>query len=126
MTWYNYNAPLSVVHEPLADVSASASLLACVGVSFLFFSLHHCVLFVLVLGDQIPDILISFLELISSMPSPLYQCKNALRLYMTPNCCANRWKIPFKAVVFAMNVQLWPSFGAISTTEVLRLLGIHS
>merc|ERR1719233_1771201 len=64
---------------------------------------------------------------ISSIPSPLYQCKNAFLLYIAPNCVARRWKIPLSAVVFATNVQLSSaSFGGTSTTEVFMLLGIHS
>merc|ERR1719173_227155 len=64
---------------------------------------------------------------ISSIPSPLYQCKNAFLLYIDPNCVANLWKIPFSAVVLATNVQLISaSLGGTSTTEVFMLLGIHS
>merc|ERR1719356_1069559 len=42
---------------------------------------------------------------ISSMPSPLYQWRNALRLYMAPNWVASRWKMPFRAVVLATKVH---------------------
>merc|ERR1719233_1401823 len=64
---------------------------------------------------------------ISSIPSPLYQCKNAFLLYIAPNCVAKRWKIPFNAVVLATKVQLFAaSLGGTSTTDVFILLGIHS
>merc|ERR1711994_293502 len=64
---------------------------------------------------------------ISSIPSPLYQWRNAFLLYIAPNCVANRWKIPLRAVVLAMKVQdCWASLGGTSTTEVFMLLGIHS
>merc|ERR1719219_514860 len=45
------------------------------------------------------------------MPSPLYQWRNAFRLYIAPNWVASRWKMPF---------------GATSTIEVFWLFGIHS
>merc|ERR1719492_600227 len=64
---------------------------------------------------------------ISSIPSPLYQWRNAFRLYMAPNWVANRWKMPLSAVVLATKVQLcWASLGGTWTTEVFMLLGIHS
>merc|ERR1712048_1380115 len=64
---------------------------------------------------------------ISSIPSPLYQWRNALRLYMAPNWVARRWKMPLSAVVLATKVQLcWVSLGGTATTEVFMLLGIHS
>merc|ERR1719168_217964 len=64
---------------------------------------------------------------ISSMPSPLYQWRNAFLLYIAPNWVASLWKIPLRAVVLAMNVHdCWASLGGISTTEVFMLLGIHS
>merc|ERR1719410_2912040 len=64
---------------------------------------------------------------ISSIPSPLYQWRNAFLLYIAPNCVASRWKMPFNAVVFATKVQLcFTSLGGTVTTEVFMLLGIHS
>merc|ERR1719273_975803 len=64
---------------------------------------------------------------ISSMPSPLYQWRNAFRLYIAPNWVASRWKMPFNAVVFATKVQLClASLGATTTTDDFMLLGIHS
>merc|ERR1719410_353544 len=64
---------------------------------------------------------------ISSMPSPLYQWRNAFLLYIAPNCVARRWKMPLSAVVLATKVHdCFTSLGATSTTEVFMLLGIHS
>merc|ERR1719379_2876064 len=64
---------------------------------------------------------------ISSIPSPLYQWRNAFRLYIAPNWVAKRWKIPLRAVVLAMNVALMLLVtGGVSTMELLMLLGIHS
>merc|ERR1719295_134991 len=64
---------------------------------------------------------------ISSMPSPLYQWRNALRLYIEPNCVARRWNMPFSAVVLATKVHdCSASLGGTSTTEVFMLFGIHS
>merc|ERR1719461_1842417 len=64
---------------------------------------------------------------ISSMPSPLYQCKKALRLYIAPNWVARRWKMPLRAVVLATKVHdCLASLGGTVTTAVFMLLGIHS
>merc|ERR1719412_2041990 len=64
---------------------------------------------------------------ISSIPSPLYQWRNALRLYIAPNCVARRWKMPLSAVVLATKVHdCLASLGGTSTTDVFMLLGIHS
>merc|ERR1712113_459127 len=64
---------------------------------------------------------------ISSIPSPLYQWRKAFLLYIAPNWVASRWKMPFKAVVFAMKVvDMLLVLGAVVMTPVLRLFGIHS
>merc|ERR1719373_1045165 len=64
---------------------------------------------------------------ISSMPSPLYQWRKALRLYIAPNWVARRWKMPLSAVVFATKVHdCLASLGGTVTTAVFMLLGIHS
>merc|ERR1712117_931858 len=64
---------------------------------------------------------------VSSIPSPLYQWRNAFLLYIAPNWVARRWKMPLSAVVLATKVQLClASFGDTVTTDVFMLLGIHS
>merc|ERR1712007_365759 len=64
---------------------------------------------------------------ISSIPSPLYQCKKALRLKSAPNWVASRWKIAFKAVVLTTLVaDKVVSRRLDPTTPILKLLGIHS
>merc|ERR1719410_890932 len=64
---------------------------------------------------------------ISSMPSPLYQWRNAFLLYIAPNWVARRWKMPLSAVVLATKVHdCLASFGGTVTTDVFMLLGIHS
>merc|ERR1719411_1315441 len=64
---------------------------------------------------------------ISSMPSPLYQWRNAFLLYIAPNWVAKRWKIPLRAVVLATKVHdCEVSVGGTSTTDDFMLLGIHS
>merc|ERR1719499_1216661 len=64
---------------------------------------------------------------ISSMPSPVYQCRNALRLNIAVNCSATRLNMSWMAVVLPMNVvDIFKPFGGMSQTEDLMLLGIHS
>merc|ERR1712154_22973 len=60
------------------------------------------------------------------MPSPLYQCRNALRLYILANCALMRWNTPLIAVVFATKVPLIavPSGGTVIMLDLI-LLGIH-
>ena len=64
---------------------------------------------------------------ISSIPSPVYQCKKAFRLNMAWNWSCTLRKIFWMAVVLAMKVaeRVCP-FGATLQREVLMLLGIHS
>merc|ERR1719367_681555 len=64
---------------------------------------------------------------ISSIPSPVYQCKKALRLNMAVNCSEIRLNNSWMAVEFPINVAaiLRPR-GGMSQTAVLTLLGIHS
>merc|ERR1712223_1416127 len=64
---------------------------------------------------------------ISSIPSPVYQCKKALRLNMAVNCSEIRLNTSWMAVEFPINVAaiLRPR-GGMSHTAVLTLLGIHS
>src|SRR5690349_10366272 len=61
------------------------------------------------------------------MPSPVYQCKKALRLNMAVNCSEIRLKSSWIAVEFPMNVtDILRPRGGISHTAVFTLLGIHS
>merc|ERR1719238_78971 len=61
------------------------------------------------------------------MPSPLYQWRNALRLYRALNCDARRWNMALSAVVLVTKVaEMEASTGATSHTADLTLLGIHS
>merc|ERR1712117_566876 len=64
---------------------------------------------------------------ISSMPSPVYQCRKAFLLNMAVNCSEMRLNISWIAVVFPMKVEamLRPR-GGTSHTAVLTLFGIHS
>lgn len=64
---------------------------------------------------------------ISSIPSPRYQCKNALRLYMAENCECDRLNSSWIAVEFPMKVAacLTPT-GGTSHTDERTELGIHS
>ena len=61
------------------------------------------------------------------LPSPVYQCKKALRLNMAVNCSEMRLNSSWMAVELPMNVAaiLRPR-GGMSQTAVLTLLGIHS
>merc|ERR1719382_1494743 len=64
---------------------------------------------------------------ISSMPSPVYQCRNALRRNIAVNCSATRLNISWIAVVLPMKVvAILRPFGGISQTLDLMLFGIHS
>ncbi|KAF0762147.1 Uncharacterized protein FWK35_00009403 [Aphis craccivora] len=64
---------------------------------------------------------------ISSIPSPVYQCKNALRRNMAVNCSEIRLNISWMAVVLPINVaDILRPRGGISHTATLTLLGIHS
>merc|ERR1711979_9155 len=64
---------------------------------------------------------------ISSMPSPVYQCKNALRRNMAVKYSATRLNISWIAVELpAKATAIFNPFGGISQTEALMLFGIHS
>merc|ERR1719174_977837 len=64
---------------------------------------------------------------ISSMPSPVYQCKKALRLNIAVNCSDTRLNISWMAVELPMKVELiLRPLGGMSHTDDLMLLGIHS
>merc|ERR1740138_266904 len=61
------------------------------------------------------------------MPSPVYQCKNALRRNMPVNCSETRLNISWMAVEFPTKVtDILRPFGGISQMEDLMLFGIHS
>jgi len=64
---------------------------------------------------------------ISSMPSPVYQCRKALRLNMAVNCSAMRLNISCTEVELPTKVLLiLRPLGGMSHTDDLMLLGIHS
>merc|ERR1712199_143509 len=64
---------------------------------------------------------------ISSMPSPVYQWRKALRRNMAVNCSATRFQGSCKAVELPMKVvAILRPLGGMSQTEALTLLGIHS
>merc|ERR1711978_24884 len=64
---------------------------------------------------------------ISSMPSPVYQCKKALRRNMAVNCSEMRLNSSWMAVELPMKVAaIFRPRGGMSQTAVLTLLGIHS
>merc|ERR1712199_74128 len=64
---------------------------------------------------------------ISSMPSPVYQWRNALRRNIAVNCSDTRLNISWMAVEFPMKVELiLRPLGGMSHTDDLMLLGIHS
>merc|ERR1711991_631776 len=64
---------------------------------------------------------------ISSIPSPVYQWRNALRRNMEVNCSATRFHTSCTAVVLPTKVTaILRPFGGISQIEALTLLGIHS
>merc|ERR1712179_394995 len=64
---------------------------------------------------------------ISSIPSPVYQWRKALRLYMAENCSEILLKISWIAVELPTNVEaILRPLGGMSHTLVITLLGIHS
>ncbi|KAJ9550086.1 hypothetical protein OSB04_022629 [Centaurea solstitialis] len=64
---------------------------------------------------------------ISSIPSPVYQCKNAFRLNITVNCSDTRRNISWIDVEFPMNVDdIERPVGGMSQTLDFTLFGIHS
>merc|ERR1719355_486511 len=64
---------------------------------------------------------------ISSMPSPVYQWRNALRRNMAVNCSATRFHVSWIAVELPMNVvDILRPFGGMSQIDDLTLFGIHS
>merc|ERR1719446_1858331 len=64
---------------------------------------------------------------ISSMPSPVYQCRKALRRNMAVNCSETRFHISWMAVELPRKqVDILRPLGGMSQTEALMLLGIHS
>merc|ERR1719219_1566227 len=64
---------------------------------------------------------------ISSIPSPVYQCRKALRRNIAVNCSATRLNMSWMAVVFPTKVvAILSPLGGMSQTDDLMLLGIHS
>merc|ERR1711981_1466095 len=64
---------------------------------------------------------------ISSIPSPVYQCRNALRRNMAVKYSATRLNISWIAVELPRKVTaIFKPFGGISQMPVLMLFGIHS
>nr|VDD50843.1 unnamed protein product [Brassica oleracea] len=64
---------------------------------------------------------------ISSIPSPVYQCKKAFLLNIAVNCSLTRLNISWIDVEFPMKVEaIFRPVGGISQTVDLTLLGIHS
>ncbi|KAK4730258.1 hypothetical protein R3W88_023246 [Solanum pinnatisectum] len=64
---------------------------------------------------------------ISSIPSPMYQCKKAFLLNMAVTCSLTRRNISCIEVEFPMKVDaIFRPVGGISHTVDLTLLGIHS
>ena len=64
---------------------------------------------------------------ISSIPSPVYQCKKALRLNIAVNCSPILLNSSWIAVLLPMNVEdILSPRGGTSQTAVLTLFGIHS
>eukprot|EP01139_Manchomonas_bermudensis_P019155 Amastigsp_a676459_3187.p4 type:complete len:106 gc:universal Amastigsp_a676459_3187:1284-967(-) len=64
---------------------------------------------------------------ISSMPSPVYQWRKALRRNMAVNCSETRLKSSWMAVELPMKVtDILRPLGGMSHTDDLMLLGIHS
>ncbi|PWZ56138.1 hypothetical protein Zm00014a_015688 [Zea mays] len=62
---------------------------------------------------------------ISSIPSPVYQCRKALRLNMAVNC--SPFAHPVMEVEFPTKVpDILKPLGGMSHTLDLTLLGIHS
>merc|ERR1719498_1022108 len=64
---------------------------------------------------------------ISSMPSPVYQWRNALRRNMAVNCSATRFQVSWMAVELPMKVvDILRPFGGMSQIDDLTLFGIHT
>ncbi|CAM0909358.1 unnamed protein product [Alopecurus aequalis] len=64
---------------------------------------------------------------ISSMPSPVYQCKKAFLLNMAVNCSLTRRNISWIDVELPTNVDdIFRPVGGMSHTLDFTLLGIHS
>lgn len=64
---------------------------------------------------------------ISSIPSPVYQCKKALRLNMAVNCSEIRRNNSWIAVEFPIKVPaILSPRGGMSHTAVFTLFGTHS
>ncbi|KPI82471.1 hypothetical protein ABL78_8518 [Leptomonas seymouri] len=64
---------------------------------------------------------------ISSMPSPVYQWRKALRRNMPVNCSPTRRNISWMHVLLPMNVtDIFRPFGGISQIDDFMLFGIHS
>merc|ERR1719364_23461 len=64
---------------------------------------------------------------ISSIPSPVYQWRKALRRNMPVNCSDTRFQSSWIAVELPMKMEaILRPFGGISQTDDLMLLGIHS
>ncbi|RNA09826.1 hypothetical protein BpHYR1_047483 [Brachionus plicatilis] len=70
---------------------------------------------------------ITSLNSISSIPSPVYQCKKAFLLNIAVNCSLIRLNSSCMAVEFPMKVaDIFKPLGGMSQTAVLILFGIHS
>merc|ERR1719238_2605714 len=64
---------------------------------------------------------------ISSIPSPVYQCKKALRRNIAVKYSATRLNISWIAVELPRNATaIFKPLGGMSQTDALMLLGIHS
>ncbi|KAI8123627.1 hypothetical protein CVS40_5681 [Lucilia cuprina] len=64
---------------------------------------------------------------ISSIPSPVYQCKKAFLRNIAVNCSEIRLKSSWMAVELPMKVaDIFKPLGGMSQTAVFTLLGIHS
>merc|ERR1711871_818342 len=64
---------------------------------------------------------------ISSIPSPVYQWRKALRRNMEVNCSDTRFMSSWMAVELPTMVEaIFRPLGGMSLTEDLMLLGIHS
>merc|ERR1719333_1511403 len=64
---------------------------------------------------------------ISSIPSPVYQWRKALRRNMPANCSATRFHSSWMAVELPMKMEaILRPLGGMSQTDDLMLLGIHS
>lgn len=64
---------------------------------------------------------------ISSIPSPVYQCKNAFLLNIAVNYSETLLNISYIAVEFPIKVEaIFKPLGGISQIDVLMLFGIHS